>query len=36
VKGQEQASFRVVGFMKAPAFAAVLQQAFGAPASPAS
>jgi thiol:disulfide interchange protein DsbD len=34
-QGREQAGFRVVGFMKAPAFAAVLQQAFGQ-AGPAS
>lgn len=35
-KGKEQTSFRVVGFMKAPAFAEVLQQAFGLPKDPGS
>ena len=35
-KGKEQAAFRVVGFMKAPAFAEVLRQAFGLPKGPTS
>ena len=35
-KGKEQAGFRVVGFMKAGAFAEVLQQAFGLPKGPTS